>query len=80
MIHITAAAIYTFPLGAAGLLLATNTGFTGTVTISDINGVQAVITNPATGNVFRYFGFSGAITIVTSAPGDLTASALNHAE
>lgn len=63
---------------AYGLRLEIAAALTGTVTITDGNGVQAVlpIAHPVGGK--EYFGFSGQITIVNSATEEITVSVLNH--
>lgn len=65
---------------AYGLLVTINTGFasTGTITIADSRGTFAVITTPAVGSAFRYYGLQGAITVTLSATADVTVSLLNR--
>lgn len=78
MIHITTAA--TYQAGAArGIILQFNTAMTGTATIADANGTQGIITNPTVGQAYKYYGFSGAVTVVTSATTDATISNLERA-
>lgn len=76
MIHITAATTTNLPQ-AAGVKITVNAALTGTITLTDANGTQAIITNPGVGNSFNYFGLSGLSNIVTSATCDLTVSILN---
>lgn len=77
MIHITTAA--TYQAGKArGIILQFNAGLTGTATIADDNGTQAIITNPTVGQPYKYFGFTGAVTVVTSATTDATISNLER--
>lgn len=78
MIHITTATTTNLP-PSAGLKVTVNAAYTGTITVSDTNGVQAIITNPAVGASFNYFGFVGPTNIVTSAIGDITVSILSAA-
>ena len=82
MTYLTAAGTYTLAPNAYGLYLEINSNtFTGTITIADARGTQAVITNPAGTNNYRYYGFQGALTAVVSGTGlDATASILNHGQ
>lgn len=74
MIHVTTAATYTIS-GAAGLRITVNAALTGTITVADTNGTQAVITNPVVGSEYNYFGFApGAVTVINSATADATIS------
>lgn len=78
MIHITSAA--TYQAGTArGIILQFNTGITGTATIADANGTQAIITNATVGQTYKYYGFTGAVTVVTSATTDATISNIERA-
>lgn len=74
MIHVTTAATYTIS-NAAGIRITVNGALTGTITVADTIGTQAVITNPTVGSEYNYFGFApGAITVVNSATADATVS------
>lgn len=74
MIHVTTAATYILP-SCAGIRITVNTALTGTITVADINGTQAIITNPTVGTEYNYFGFApGAVTVVNSATADATIS------
>lgn len=78
MIHITSAA--TYQCGSPrGIILQFNGGITGTATIADANGTQAIITNATVGQAYKYFGFTGAVSVVTSATTDATVSNLERA-
>lgn len=78
MIHMTTAATYTVP-SCAGIEIVVNAALTGTITVTDSSGgVVAVITNPAVGNRFPYFGFvPGNLTVVNSATADATINVLD---
>lgn len=78
MIHITGAATYQAGV-ARGILIQMNGAMTGTITVADANGTQAIITNPALSQQFKFFGFTGAVTVVTSATTDATISNLERA-
>lgn len=60
-----------------GILVQVNAALTGTITVADGGVTKAVITNPGVGNMFKYYGFSGAVTITSSATCDVTVSVLN---
>lgn len=76
MRYITAAA--TTNLGQVyGIRIQVNASLTGTITVSDDNGVQAIITNPAGGQAPTYYGFVGNVIVTTSAICDITVSYLN---
>lgn len=77
-IHITGAATYQAGV-ARGIILMFNTAMTGTATVADSNGTQAIITNPTLGQLYKYYGFTGAVTVVTSATTDATISNLERA-
>lgn len=65
MTHITAAT--TNAVGTPrGVLIQINLGWTGTITVADANGTQAVITNPVLGQSYKYWGFTGAVSVVTT--------------
>jgi hypothetical protein len=65
MVHITAAT--TNAVGSPrGILIQINLGWTGTITVSDAIGTQAIITNPVLGQQFKYYGFTGAVSVVTT--------------
>lgn len=78
MTHITGTSATLVNSGSLGILIQVNTGFTGTITVADTNGTQAVVTNPVVGNAFRYYGLTGAVTVTSSATGDITVSSLSH--
>lgn len=78
MLHITDTSVHTVANSSLGILIQVNTGFTGTITVADSNATQAVATNPVVGNAFRYYGLAGAVTVTSSATGDITVSTLNH--
>lgn len=61
-----------------GIRLEIAAALTGTVTISDNNGTQAIlpIASPAVGRV--YYGFTGPVSIVNSATEEITVSLLNR--
>jgi hypothetical protein len=48
MTYLTAAGTYNIAVQPYGIYVEVNTGFTGTITIADVRGTQAVITNPTT--------------------------------
>jgi hypothetical protein len=82
MIHITGTSAVNIP-PCAGIRITTNTGITGTVTVVDGAGTtQAVITNPAVGNAFAYYGLTSSsaspATVTASAVGDFTVSILSR--
>jgi hypothetical protein len=82
MIHITGTSAVNIPM-CAGIRITTNTGITGTVTLVDGAGTtQAVITNPAVGNTFTYYGLINNLTtpatVTASAVGDFTVSILSR--
>lgn len=82
MIHITGTGVNNLP-ACAGVRVTINTGLTGTITITDGAGiVQAIITNPVTGNTFTYYGMvsvgQNGGTLVASAIGDITVSILSR--
>lgn len=78
MVHITAAT--TNAVGSPrGILIQINLGWTGTITVSDSIGTQAIITNPVLGQSFKYYGFTGAVSVVTTgATEDCTVSNLTQ--
>lgn len=78
MTHLTAAGAAKVADNAYGILITVNTGLTGSITVTDANGTQAVITNPVVGNMFRYFGLTGQVNVNPSATCDITVSILNH--
>lgn len=50
-----------------------NNGFTGAITVSDGTTLKATITNPATGQAFRYWTFTSSLVVVTTGTlGDIT--------
>lgn len=82
MIHITNTAANNIP-PCAGIRITVNTGFTGTITLVDGAGTtQAVVTTPATGNSFTYYGListnASPATVTSSATGDITISILSR--
>lgn len=76
--NMTAGATVTRTGRVYSVLVTVNTGFTGTITITDTDGTTslpvAVITNPATGGAYRYWDFQLGLSVVTSATGDITVS------
>lgn len=78
MIHITGTSAVKVGDYVNGMRLVVNTGFTGTITVTDANGTQAVITNPVVGNFFTYHGLQGAVNVTCSVAGDVTAYPLNR--
>lgn len=77
MTRITTAATYT--IGAVyGLRLEIATALTGTVTIADSRGTQAVLPISAAASGKVYYGFQGSVTVTNSATEEITVSALNH--
>lgn len=78
MIYITTGATTTIADRATGILVQNNAALTGTITVKDGGNTVAVITNPVVGNQYRYFGFNGQVTIVTSTTCDVTVSVLNR--
>lgn len=81
MIHITDTAAHNIP-PCAGIYIAVNTGFTGTLTLVDGAGTtQAVVTNPGAGFDNYYYGLISSIaspaTVTASATGDTTISILS---
>ena len=77
MIYITAATTTTVADQANGIMIQVNAALTGTITVRNAGTTVAVITNPTVGSVFRYYGFTGAVSLVTSATCDITISILN---
>lgn len=77
MIYITASGAATVGNACRGILIQVNTALTGTITVADGGTTKAVITNPAVGNTFTYYGFLGAVTVNPSATTDITVSILN---
>jgi len=77
MIYITSSTTTTVADGTTGVLIQNNAALTGTITVKDAGVTVAVITNPAVGNQFRYYGFKGVVTIVTNATSNITVSILN---
>lgn len=76
MIYITTTAPATIDR-VNGILITVNAALTGTITVADAGVTKAVITNPAVGNAFRYYGFAGAVTVTASATCDVSVSVLN---
>lgn len=62
---------------ANGILIQVNAALTGTLTVNDGGVARAVITNPAVGDQFRYYGFTGVPTVVASTTCNATISILN---
>jgi len=77
MIYITAAATTTVADATNGILITVNAALTGTITVRDAGVAVAVITNPTVGTAYRYYGFNGAVSLVTNANTDITVSILN---
>ncbi len=77
MIYITSAGTYT--IGKAfGVRLNINQTTTGTVTIKDGSTTVGVLAIGATSAMKDYWGFTGSISIVTSATEDITVNILNR--
>lgn len=77
MTRITTAQTYT--IGRCyGLRLEIATALTGTVTIADNNGTQAVLPIAAAAGSKVYYGFNGPVTVVTTATEEITVSVLNR--
>ena len=79
MTYITTAATTTVADRGVGLLIQVNAALTGTITITDGGVTKGIITNPTVGQQYRYYGFAGAIALVTNASCDITASVLQTA-
>jgi hypothetical protein len=77
MTYITAATTTTVASGV-GILIQVNAALTGTITVQDGGVTKAIITNPTVGLPFKYYGFTGVVTIVTSATCDITVSQLQQ--
>ncbi len=78
MIYMTANTAYTIGgVALRGLFIQVNAALTGTLTVKDDSTTKAVITNPAVGNQFVYYGFTGVCTVTPSTTCDATASALS---
>jgi len=78
-VHFTSAtALNAIPMAAKKVRIQVNTGFTGTLTLSDETGttgspVIGVITNPAAGQYYEYWTIQTGFTITPSTTGiDLT--------
>lgn len=81
-IHITSAATYnvgpsTAGVAVRGITLQFNTTMTGTATVADGIGTQAIVTNPTVGQPYQWAGLLSPVTVVTSATTDATVSVLN---
>jgi hypothetical protein len=77
-LHITASGAATVSSsGPRGLLIQVNAALTGTITVVDVNGTVAVITNPAVGNTFYYYSLAGTTTVNPSTTCDISVSILN---
>lgn len=79
MIYITTTATATLPV-TNGIRITVNAGLTGTLTVTDAGSNVAIITNPAVGNSFIYYGFKGIPTVTSSGTCDVTVSILNRTE
>ena len=77
MIYITTGTTTTVADQANGILIQVNTALTGTITVKDGGVTKGIITNPTVGLQFRYYGFTGAVSLVTSTTCDITVSILN---
>lgn len=80
--HFTgASAINAVAQAAKRVRITINTGFTGTLTISDETGIAGspvvgIITNPVVGQFFDYWGIQSGLTITPSGTGaDATVNA-----
>lgn len=78
MIHITTGTVTVSTSSPRGLLIQVNAALTGTITVVDAIGTQAIITNPAVGNQFLYYGLSGTVTVTPNATCDISVSILNN--
>lgn len=80
--YITASGAQTITQGtgsySTGMLITVNSALTGTITVADNKGTEAIITNPGVGAAFRYYGLIGTVTVNPSAACDLQVSILNH--
>lgn len=77
MIRITSATTTT--VGRCyGIRLEIATALTGTVTIADGNGTQAVLPVAAAASGKVYMGFTGSVTIVNTATEEITVSVLQR--
>lgn len=70
--NITTATTFTKTGRVNSVLITVNTGFTGTITVLDGTRPVGIVTNPATGNAFRYWSFITSLIVTTSAVGDIT--------
>lgn len=76
MTRITTATTYT--VGQAyGIRIEIAAALTGTITIADDRGTQAVLPIGATGGK-QYFGFNGQVKVTNTATEEATVSVLNH--
>lgn len=80
MIHITDTASHTISTSSPrGIRINFNLATTGTVTVADGIGTQAIITNPTIATpAWEAYGFQGTVTVTSSATTDLTVSVLNN--
>lgn len=78
MTYITTAQTYVIAPQAYGILIQVNGALTGTLTVADGRGIQAVITNPTGGSFYRYYGLQGPVSVANSAIADVTVSTLSH--
>jgi hypothetical protein len=77
MTRITSASTYTIG-NTYGIRVEIAAALTGTVTIADANGTQAVLPIAHPVGAKEYYGFTGVVTVVNSATEEITVSALNH--
>ena len=64
--------------GPRGLRITTNNALTGTITVADERGTQAIITNPPVLGAWEGYGFTGITTVTSSNTCDLSVSILNR--
>lgn len=79
MIYFTAGGSVTVADRCVGIRVTVNAALTGTITVTDTGATIAVITNPAVGGSFIYFGFKGAAAVNPSTTCDVTVSILSAA-
>lgn len=74
--HFTASGAQTVAAqgGLRKLLIQVNAALTGTITLTDGVGTQAIITNPTVGSVFQYWDLVGQVQVNPSATCDISCS------
>lgn len=80
MTYITTGTTVTVADGGYGIFIQNNAALTGTITVKDAGVTKAIITNPTVGSSYKYLGFSGAISVVTSTTCDVTISVLQTSD